>query len=106
MRLGTSAILTFGLVTVIATAWPLIQPVVQSKSLWSGLGLTAILIFTSGHMFNQVRNVPYVAGNGRGGVQYFAPSFQSQFGLESQIIAGLCKSVCVICAWSRFHPVC
>lgn len=43
-------------------------------------------------MFNHIRKVPYVAGDGKGGVSYFAGGFQNQFGLETQIIAALCKS--------------
>lgn len=31
-------------------------------------------------MFNHIRKVPYVAGNGKGGISYFAPGFQNQFG--------------------------
>lgn len=43
-------------------------------------------------MFNHIRKVPYVAGDGRGGINYFAAGFQSQFGLETQIVATLCES--------------
>lgn len=43
-------------------------------------------------MFNHIRKVPYVAGDGKGGVSYFAGGFQNQFGLETQIVAALCKS--------------
>lgn len=43
-------------------------------------------------MFNHIRKVPYVAGDGRGGISYFAGNFQSQFGLETQVVAALCKS--------------
>jgi len=42
-------------------------------------------------MFNHIRKVPYVAGDGKGGIQYFAPGFQSQFGMESQILAAICE---------------
>jgi oligosaccharyltransferase complex subunit gamma len=98
-RFGSSVFLISAFVATIATAWSWIQPIVQSKNLWAGLGLTAILVFTSGHMFNQIRGVPYVAGNGRGGVQYFAPNFQSQYGLETQIVAGL-YGVLAFCAIS------
>ena len=55
------------------------------------MSLIAILLFTSGHMFNHIRKVPYVAGDGKGGIQYFAPGFQSQFGMESQILAAICE---------------
>ncbi|KAI0206718.1 OST3/OST6 family protein [Astrocystis sublimbata] len=68
-------------------AWPFILPVIQSRNAWAGLSLIGILLFTSGHMFNQIRKVPYVAGDGRGGISYFAGGFQSQYGLETQIVA-------------------
>ncbi|KAI1184033.1 OST3/OST6 family protein [Nemania serpens] len=63
--------------------WPLLR----SRNTWAGLSLIAILVFTSGHMFNQIRKVPYVAGDGHGGISYFAAGFQNQYGLETQIIA-------------------
>lgn len=43
-------------------------------------------------MFNHIRKVPYVAGDGKGGISYFAGGFQNQFGLETQIVAAMCKS--------------
>ncbi|CAJ2502637.1 Uu.00g100310.m01.CDS01 [Anthostomella pinea] len=66
---------------------PWILPVLQNRNVWAGLSLIGILLFTSGHMFNQIRKVPYVSGNGKGGITYFAGGFQSQFGLETQIVA-------------------
>ena len=41
-------------------------------------------------MYNHIRKVPYVAGDGKGGVSYFAGGFQNQFGLETQIVAAMC----------------
>lgn len=67
--------------------WPLLR----SRNTWAGLSLIAILVFTSGHMFNQIRKVPYVAGDGHGGISYFAAGFQNQYGLETQIIAFICR---------------
>ena len=43
-------------------------------------------------MFNRIRNTPYVTGNGRGGISYFAGGFSNQFGIETQIVAAMCKS--------------
>lgn len=43
-------------------------------------------------MFNHIRKVPYVTGDGNGGISYFAGGFQTQYGLETQIIAAICKS--------------
>ena len=50
-----------------------------------------VLMFTSGHMYNHIRKVPYVTGNGKGGITYFAGGFSNQFGIETQIIAAVCK---------------
>ena len=81
-----------GTVTLFTVASPYVLPLVQSRNLWAAVCLIAILLFTSGHMFNHIRKVPYVAGDGRGGITYFAPGFSNQLGLESQIVAAICKS--------------
>lgn len=90
-------VLVLGGLTAIVTASPYILPVVQNRNLWAAVSLIAILLFTSGHMFNQIRKVPYVTGNGKGGVTYFAGGFQNQLGMETQIIAAL-YGVLAFCA--------
>ncbi len=76
--------------TAARVAWPFILPIIQNRNVWAAISLIGILLFTSGHMFNQIRKVPYVAGDGRGGITYFANGFQNQFGLETQIVAAIC----------------
>lgn len=76
-------------ITFVSVAWPYIVPVLQSRNVWAAISLIAILLFTSGHMFNHIRKVPYVAGDGKGGVSYFAGGFSNQYGLETQIIAAM-----------------
>ncbi|RYP72908.1 hypothetical protein DL771_003946 [Monosporascus sp. 5C6A] len=89
--MGWTVAIVSGLATVgiFSKAWPILLPIIQNRNLWAALSLIGILLFTSGHMFNQIRKVPYVAGDGRGGITYFAGGFQNQFGLETQIIAFL-----------------
>ncbi|RYP47021.1 hypothetical protein DL768_006881 [Monosporascus sp. mg162] len=89
--MGWTVAVVSGLATVgiFAKAWPILLPIIQNRNLWAALSLIGILLFTSGHMFNQIRKVPYVTGDGRGGITYFAGGFQNQFGLETQIIAFL-----------------
>ncbi|KAI6712043.1 hypothetical protein JHW43_005400 [Diplocarpon mali] len=70
-------------------AWPYVLPIAQNRNLWAAISLIAILLFTSGHMFNHIRKVPYVAGDGKGGISYFAGGFSNQYGLETQIVAGI-----------------
>lgn len=69
--------------------YPFVKPLIESRTIWAGLSLVAILMFTSGHMFNNIRHTPYVAGNREGGVSYIAPGFQQQYGFETQIVAVL-----------------
>ncbi|TAQ83691.1 hypothetical protein B7494_g7982 [Chlorociboria aeruginascens] len=83
----TTALL--GTVTFLSVAWPYFQPILQNRNVWAAVSLIAILLFTSGHMFNHIRKVPYVAGDGRGGVIYFAGGFSNQYGLETQIVAAM-----------------
>lgn len=77
--------------TAIAVLSPYLLPIIQNRNLWAAISLIAILLFTSGQMFNHIRKVPYVAGDGKGGISYFAGGFQNQFGMETQIIAAICK---------------
>ncbi|KAK4152127.1 magnesium transporter protein 1 [Chaetomidium leptoderma] len=86
--ISTFVVLSGGL-TVSYAAWPYVLPIIQNRTVWAAITLISILLFTSGHMFNQIRNVPYVAGDGRGGISYFASGFQSQYGLETQIVAAM-----------------
>lgn len=74
-------------ITALKLAFPFFKPMLYSRNLWAAVSLIAILLFTSGHMFNHIRRVPYVANNGRGGVSYIAGGFSNQFGLETQIVA-------------------
>lgn len=80
-----------GTVTLFTVLSPYILPIVQNRNLWAAASLIAILLFTSGHMFNHIRRVPYVVGDGKGGISYFAGGFTNQFGMETQIVAAVCK---------------
>lgn len=61
---------------------------IRSPKLWVAITMVAVLLFTSGHMFNAIRKVPYLAGDGKGGVAYFVPGHSNQIAIETQIIAG------------------
>ncbi|KAI4288524.1 MAG: hypothetical protein L6R35_002217 [Caloplaca aegaea] len=89
VRLITVTTAILGLVSFFSVASPYIIPIVQNRNLWAAISLITILLFTSGHMFNHIRKVAYVAGNGKGGISYFAGGFSNQFGLETQIVAAI-----------------
>ncbi|KAJ5951785.1 Magnesium transporter protein 1 [Penicillium vulpinum] len=89
MRIVSAITILMAVVTVIAVLSPYLLPIVQNRNLWAAISLIAILLFTSGQMFNHIRKVPYVAGDGQGGISYFAGGFQNQFGMETQIVAAI-----------------
>ena len=90
-RIVTLTTILLGLISFFSFAYAYVLPVVQNRNLWAAISLITILLFTSGHMFNHIRKVPYVAGNGKGGISYFAGGFSNQFGMETQIVAAICS---------------
>lgn len=89
--IGVVSVLT--VITAGSVAGPYILPVLQNRNMWAAISLMTVLLFTSGHMYNHIRKVPYVGQNGHGGIDYFAGGFQNQFGMETQIVAAMCKSL-------------
>lgn len=92
----SALVIVSGVGTLIYTTWSYTWPWLSSRGLWRFLTLFSVLIFTSGQMFNQIRNTPYVGQDGRGHISYIAGGFQSQYAIETQIIGVLCK-FCVFC---------
>jgi oligosaccharyltransferase complex subunit gamma len=88
----TVSTIILGVITLVSVAAPYVLPIVQNRNVWAVISLILILMFTSGHMFNHIRKVPYVGGDGKGGMSYFAGGFSNQFGMETQIVAAMCKS--------------
>ncbi|KKA27779.1 hypothetical protein TD95_004718 [Thielaviopsis punctulata] len=86
---ASNIMLVTGAMTLLTVAWPYMVPMLQSRNLWAAVSLISILIFTSGHMFNHIRKVPYVAMGRNGELTYFAGGFQNQLGLETQVVAAL-----------------
>lgn len=89
VRIVSAITLSMGAVTLFTVLSPYVLPIVRNRNIWAAISLIAILLFTSGHMFNHIRRVPYVVGDGKGGISYFAGGFQTQFGMETQIVAAI-----------------
>ena len=90
VKIITVTTIILGVITFFSVAYPFVLPIIQNRNLWAALSLITILLFTSGHMFNHIRKVPYVAGDGKGGISYFAGGFSNQFGMETQVVAAMC----------------
>ncbi|KAG6850991.1 hypothetical protein H0H93_004478 [Arthromyces matolae] len=60
-------------------------PIVKSRWTWAILTVGTSLIMTSGYMFTRIRGMPYNGGGGN----WIAGGFQSQFGQEVNVVAGI-----------------
>lgn len=92
LRWASTVTIVLGVGTALASASSYVLPIIQNRNIWASISLIAILLFISGHMFNHIRKVPYIVGDGHGGVSYIAGGFQNQLGLETQIVAAICKT--------------
>lgn len=73
------------------TARAILVPVLTSRIIW-GVGTTILcILFTSGYMWNKIKNAPYVQAGPGGRVSWVAGGYQNQLGLESQVVGALCK---------------
>ncbi|KAL1921553.1 uncharacterized protein VTP21DRAFT_11269 [Calcarisporiella thermophila] len=86
--IASVAFLFAGVLASFKIMYPKVMKVVQSRNTWMFATLVTVFMMCSGHMWNQIRKPPYVAGN-RGKIQYIASGYQNQYGIESQIIAVL-----------------
>ncbi|KAI5281041.1 oligosaccharyl transferase subunit ost3/OST6, partial [Ascosphaera acerosa] len=92
-RAAGLAAASLGTAAAAALLAPCLLPVLRSRGLWRAAAILLVLLFASGHMFNRIRKVAYVAGagrgRGRGGARYFARGHQTQVVVESQLVAAM-----------------
>lgn len=75
----------------------------SNKIVWAVLAVGWVSVMTSGYMWNQIRHPPYT-GVRDGKPEVFAPGFQNQFVLETQIITLVCGLKFlggIVCSWRR-----
>ncbi|ONH68301.1 Dolichyl-diphosphooligosaccharide--protein glycosyltransferase subunit 3 [Cyberlindnera fabianii] len=86
-----SAIITF--VAVFAAVYFLkrqakaLSSIFISRPLWGAVAVIAILFFTTGYMFNTIRNMPFFTQGNNGDIQYFVHGQQQQLGAETQVMS-------------------
>ncbi|ORX51972.1 hypothetical protein DM01DRAFT_1336962 [Hesseltinella vesiculosa] len=88
-KLATNVFLGLGTLAVIKLLYQYFNFIIFHKNTWTVLTLFVVLIMTSGHMFNRIRGTPYAHHGPNGQLNYVAVDFQSQFGIETQIIASI-----------------
>lgn len=94
-RIVINAIGTFTFILLLRRFSEQAIKIVSSRVLWSGFTVLAILILTSGYMFNQIRGVPYVREHSTH-TEYIIPGQQMQLGVETQIVSFLYGGLSVL----------
>ncbi|QWU87003.1 hypothetical protein CA3LBN_001221 [Candidozyma haemuli] len=87
-KVALNAVITFAVVSLLKRYSSYASAEFRSAYVWGTLCSGAILMFTSGYMFNQIRGAPYFRET-ENSVEYFAMSPQNQYGLETQAISSL-----------------
>eukprot|EP00834_Sanchytrium_tribonematis_P003107 NODE_111_length_18624_cov_1.285020.p8 type:complete len:232 gc:universal NODE_111_length_18624_cov_1.285020:3308-2613(-) len=82
----------FGIMLGGALLWPLISKLLGNRRLWLALTVGAVLLFTTGQMFVQMRHMPEHGRNEDGTNQLVQPGFQGQFGYEAKLMSSLCSN--------------
>ncbi|KAJ3127549.1 oligosaccharyl transferase subunit ost3/OST6 [Nowakowskiella sp. JEL0407] len=83
---GILAVMTILLVVFIRVFGELIWEAVSNKSVWMSISIGSTIYFCAGHMWNSIRG-PEFAGLNQGRVELFQGGFQTQYGVEPQLIA-------------------
>jgi oligosaccharyltransferase complex subunit gamma len=81
-----------------------VLPVLASRWTWAVVIICSSIIFTSGIMFVRIRGTPWV-GRTQTGSSWLAGGYQNQYGMEVQVIAGVCECSSSRCLASSGSPL-
>ncbi|KAG7836197.1 hypothetical protein KL919_000984 [Ogataea angusta] len=79
--------IVFGLGVTIILNYKRVLAIITNKRGWQALSILLVILFTSGYMFNLIRNTQYIRTNKDGSNIYFIGGHQAQLGVETQIIS-------------------
>lgn len=87
-RIALNALFTFAAVMLARRYSRYVLAVLTLPILWGTAALVLILMCLAGHMFNQIRNTPYLRELPQG-IEYINSSPQLQYGIETQIVSSV-----------------
>ncbi|ORZ18609.1 hypothetical protein BCR42DRAFT_325022 [Absidia repens] len=82
-------ILGLGVLASIKLVYRYFSFILFHKNTWTAITIVTVLVMTSGHMFNRIRNTPYSVPGPNGQLSYVAAGFSSQYGIETQLVASI-----------------
>lgn len=83
-----NAVVTFSLILLFKRFRSQVFLFFKSNFLWGAITIVLVLLFTAGHMFTQIRSVPFINERPEG-TEVFATNSQMQYGVETQVISTL-----------------
>lgn len=72
MKLGVKLFLAIGAAAILKLAYQHFSFIIHHKNTWAIISILFILTFTSGYMWNRIRNPPFVMPGKNGEVNYIA----------------------------------
>ncbi|CCK70424.1 dolichyl-diphosphooligosaccharide--protein glycotransferase OST3 KNAG_0E01620 [Huiozyma naganishii CBS 8797] len=86
--IGVTMFAVFALVYLVRKHYAFLGTLLASRALWAVCSVAFIILMISGYMFNKIRGVPLAGSGPHGEVVYILENeFQSQYGIETQILA-------------------
>ncbi|KAI8099899.1 uncharacterized protein BX664DRAFT_377543 [Halteromyces radiatus] len=82
-------ILGLGALAILKLVYRYFSFILFHKNTWTAATILTVLVMTSGHMFNRIRNTPYSLPGPNGQLSYVASGFSTQYGIETQIVAAM-----------------
>ncbi|KAF9178667.1 oligosaccharyl transferase subunit ost3/OST6, partial [Haplosporangium sp. Z 767] len=89
MALGVKALAVVGACLWAYVLYNKAGKILGSKHSWTAISLIIMVVMISGHMWNQIRNPPYMARGRDGHPAFIAQGFQNQIGIETQLVAAI-----------------
>ncbi|SAM01804.1 hypothetical protein [Absidia glauca] len=85
----TKVILGLGALAAVRLIYRYFSFLLFHRNTWAMITIVTVLVMTSGHMFNRIRNTPYALPGPNGQISYVASGFSSQYGIETQLVASI-----------------
>lgn len=89
LKLATKVFLAVAAAAVLKFLYRHFSAIIFHKTTWTIISIIFILTFTSGFMWNRIRNPPFLSPGQNGQINYIASGFSSQLGVEVQIVASI-----------------
>lgn len=99
--------IAFCIVVIVIKKFDKFAAIFSNERLWRAACMILCVLFCSGYMYNKIRGTPFTGQGAHKEVVYFAPSQQSQYAAETQIVSVIyvVLVICVIVVMDTVHKL-